>query len=590
MLSIKGKTMVVKTDSTITIDYSRNNLLKELGKKTLEDRYLLPGEGPQDLFARVAGAFSDNPAHAQRLYDYMSQLWFMPATPILSNGGTDRGLPISCFLNEVPDSLEGIVDTWNDNVWLSAKGGGIGTYWGNVRSIGESVRKAGETSGVIPFIHVQDSLTLAISQGSLRRGAAAVYLPVDHPEIEEFLEIRKASGDFNRKGLNLNHGICISDLFMCAVRDGTVFSLLSPVDQKVIKTVDARELWQRILETRLQTGEPYIIFIDTVNKSIPKFHQAYGLTVKTSNLCSEITLPTNEKRTAVCCLASLNLETYDEWKDNEIIVEDILRMLDNVLTDFALKTNINNAAYSAMRERSVGLGVMGFHSFLQSRGLPFESLLAKSWNKYLFKKIKEEANAASVQLAHEKGACKDADLGGYPYRFSNMIAIAPTASISVIAGGSSPGIEPFPANVYNHKTLSGSYIVKNKYLEELLDGMDYGEGTDIGDVWQSIIEHEGSVQHLPFLSARAKEIFKTAFEIDQRCIIDLAADRQKYICQSQSLNLFLPSNINKHDLHQLHFTAWEKGIKSLYYVRSRSARKAEFVGESKNYSECLACQ
>ena len=570
----------------MNIDHTRTSLLSPLGLKTLEDRYLLEGEKPQDLFARVAGAFADDCSHAQRLYDYMSMLWFMPATPILSNGGTDRGMPISCFLNEVEDSLEGIVDTWNQNVWLSAKGGGIGTYWGNVRSIGESVRKAGETSGVIPFIHVQDSLTLAISQGSLRRGAAAVYLPVNHPEIEEFLEIRKASGDFNRKGLNLNHGICVTDAFMYAVEKGCDFALQSPVNGDILKIVDARELWQRILETRLQTGEPYLLFIDTVNKAIPQHHKDQGLYVRTSNLCSEITLPTNSARTAVCCLASLNLETWDEWKDNDFIVEDILRMLDNVLTTFIKNTNVYKAAYSASQERSVGLGVMGFHSFLQARGLPFESVLAKSWNRRIFRELKAKADAASKKLAQEKWPCEDAEATGTMERFSNKIAIAPTASISIICGGASPGIEPFPANIYNHKTLSGSFTVKNQYLEATLAC----RGEDTEATWQSIIENEGSVQHLPFLTKKEKDIFKTAFEIDQRWIIDLAADRTPFICQSQSLNLFLPSNVSKHDLHGLHFSAWEKGIKSLYYVRSRSASQAEFVGETKNYEECLSCQ
>jgi ribonucleoside-diphosphate reductase alpha chain len=371
----------------MNINYSRNDNFTELGRKTLERSYLLPGETPQDCFARVAKAFADDEEHAQRLYDYMSNFWFMPATPILSNGGTDRGMPISCFLNEVPDSLEGIVDTWNENVWLSAKGGGIGTYWGNIRSVGEQVRRAGETSGVIPFIHVQDSLTLAISQGSLRRGAAAVYLPISHPEIEEFLEIRKASGDFNRKGLNLNHGLCISDVFMDSVRNGDKFDLLSPVNAMVVKSVDARELWQRILETRLQTGEPYLIFIDTVNRSAPAHRKALGLTVKTSNLCSEITLPTNAERTAVCCLASLNLEKWDYWCNNDEFIEDVLRMLDNVLQFFIERSPIEHcrAAYSAMQERSVGLGVMGFHSFLQSKGIPFDHFLAKKWNNEIFR-------------------------------------------------------------------------------------------------------------------------------------------------------------------------------------------------------------
>lgn len=570
------------------IDYSRDSLLTDLGRKTLEDRYLLQGEGPQDLFARVAKAFSDSEEHAQRLYDYMSNLWFMPATPILSNGGTDRGMPISCFLNEVPDSLEGIVDTWNENVWLSAKGGGIGTYWGNVRSVGEQVRRAGETSGVIPFIHVQDSLTLAISQGSLRRGAAAVFLPISHPEIEEFLEIRKASGDVNRKGLNLNHGICITDDFMGAVRDGGVFNLLSPVHGGLVKTVDARELWQRILETRLQTGEPYLIFIDTVNKSIPQHHKDAGLFVKTSNLCSEITLPTNAERTAVCCLASLNLETWDEWKDANI-VEDVMRMLDNVLQFFINHSRDEKAVFSASRERSIGLGVMGFHSFLQGRGIPFESVLAKSWNRKIFRQIKIDSDDASVRIAHERGSCSDARYETRPTRFSNKLAIAPTASISIICGGASPGIEPSPANIYNHKTLSGSFMVKNPHLAKVIDHLVRDKDKNL-EVWQSIVKHEGSVQHLDFLTNKEKDLFKTAFEIDQRWIIDLAADRQKFICQSQSLNLFLPSNINKYDLHMLHFTAWEKGIKSLYYVRSRSVSSAEFIGETKEYEQCLSCQ
>jgi ribonucleoside-diphosphate reductase alpha chain len=568
------------------LNYERDTLLSLLGLKTLSDRYLLTGECPQDLFARVAGAFADDCGHAQRLYDYMSQLWFMPSTPILSNGGTDRGMPISCFLNEVPDSLEGIVDIWNENIWLSAQGGGLGSYWGNVRSIGESVRKAGETSGVIPFIHVQDSLTLAISQGSLRRGAAAVYLPINHPEIEEFLEIRKASGDFNRKGLNINHGICISDEFMHRVGAGIHFDLISPVGGKVIKTVDARELWQRILETRLQTGEPYLIFIDTVNRSIPQHHQALGLTVKTSNLCSEITLPTNEERTAVCCLASLNLETWDEWNDKPAFIEDCLRMLDNVLSSYISRTTNQKSRYSAERERSVGLGVMGFHSFLQSKGISFDSISAKNWNFKMFKHIKSEADKTSRLLAKERGRCIDSRFGWTNERFSNKLAIAPTASISIICGGASPGIEPFPANIYNHKTLSGSFIVKNQYLKNALSYLD----EDTEETWQSIIEHEGSVQHLTFLSKKEKEVFKTAFEIDQRWIINLAADRQKYICQSQSLNLFLPSNVNKRDLHLLHYTAWEKGIKSLYYCRSKSASKAEFIGQVKDYSECTVCQ
>ncbi|HEY7798699.1 MAG TPA: ribonucleoside-diphosphate reductase subunit alpha, partial [Hyphomonadaceae bacterium] len=378
-------------DEGVRIDASRDALLTDFGKKTLEDRYLLPGESFQQMFARVALAYSDDSEHAQRIYDYISKLWFMPATPVLSNGGADRGLPISCFLNGVSDSLDGIVDTWNENVWLASNGGGIGTYWGRVRSIGEQVR-GGETSGIIPFIHVMDGLTLAISQGSLRRGSAAVYLDIHHPEIEEFLEIRKASGDFNRKGLNLHHGINVTDEFMHAVRDGAMFPLRSPKTNAVMREVNARQLWQRILETRLQTGEPYLLFIDTVNRALPKHQRELGLKVSTSNLCSEITLPTgadhrDEERTAVCCLSSLNLETWHEWCDAPGFVEDVMRFLDNVLTHFitVAPDGMKRARYAALRERSVGLGVMGFHSFLQAQGIPFEGALAKSWNLKMFR-------------------------------------------------------------------------------------------------------------------------------------------------------------------------------------------------------------
>jgi ribonucleoside-diphosphate reductase alpha chain len=588
----------------LTLDRARDALLTPFGKATLEDRYLLPGESFQDMFARVACAYADDVAHAQRLYDAMSRLWFMPATPILSNGGTTRGLPISCFLNAVPDSLEGIVATWNENVSLASNGGGIGTYWGQVRSIGEAVKGAGETSGIIPFIHVMDGLTLAISQGSLRRGSAAVYLDIHHPEIEEFLEIRKASGDFNRKGLNLHHGINITDAFMDAVRDGTNFALLSPKTKEVLREVDARRLWQRILETRLQTGEPYLLFIDAVNRALPKHQRALGLKVSTSNLCSEITLPTgidhrDEERTAVCCLSSLNIETWDQWCDAPGFVEDVLRMLDNVLTHFieVAPDEMARARYSALRERSVGLGVMGFHSFLQARGIGFESVMAKSWNLKIFRKIRREADAASVALAEERGACPDAREGGMKARFSHKIAIAPTASISIICGGASACIEPIPANIYNHKTLSGSFVVRNQALSALLAS----KGADTQEVWQSILAHEGSVQHLEMLDENEKAVFRTAFEIDQRWIVELAADRAPFICQSQSLNLYLPADIDKWDLHMLHWTAWKRGIKSLYYCRSKSLSRADFAGEmkrgtqaaetaSKDYEECLSCQ
>ncbi|MGL5840154.1 MAG: ribonucleoside-diphosphate reductase subunit alpha [Sphingorhabdus sp.] len=595
----------------VVTDSSRDDLLTEFGKETLRDRYLLPGESYQDLFARVADAFADDQDHAQRLYDYISKLWFMPATPVLSNGGTGRGLPISCYLNSVDDSLEGIVNTWNENVWLASRGGGIGTYWGSVRGIGEPVGLNGKTSGIIPFVRVMDSLTLAISQGSLRRGSAACYLDISHPEIEEFLEIRKPSGDFNRKALNLHHGVLLSDEFMEAVREGAEFNLVSPKDGSVRGKVDARSLFQKLVETRLATGEPYIIFNDTVNRSMPKHHQELGLKVSTSNLCAEITLPTGRDhlggdRTAVCCLSSLNLETWDQWSTDKQFIEDVMRMLDNVLQDFIDRApdEMARARYSAGRERSVGLGVMGFHSFLQSRGLGFESAMAKSWNMKIFKHIRAQADQASMVLASERGACPDAEERGVMERFSCKMAIAPTASISIICGGTSACIEPIPANIYTHKTLSGSFIVKNPYLEKILQA----KSKDSNNVWNSILEKGGSVQHLDFLSAEEKDAFKTSFEIDQRWLLELAGDRAPYIDQAQSLNLFIPADVEKWDLLMLHFRAWELGIKSLYYLRSKSIQRAGFAGgveadntadapkielsagEQTDYEECLACQ
>ena len=600
----------LKVVREIEIDRSRDALLTDFGKTTMEDRYLLPGESFQDMFARVARTYADDADHAQRIYDYISKLWFMPATPILSNGGAERGLPISCFLNGVSDSLDGIVDTWNENVALASNGGGIGTYWGDVRSIGEKVKGSGQTSGIIPFIRVMDSLTLAISQGSLRRGSAACYLDIHHPEIEEFLEIRKPSGDFNRKSLNLHHGLNITDEFMHAVIEDKEFGLRSPKTNEVIRQVNARKLWQKILEIRLQTGEPYLIFSDTVNRQMAKHQRDLGLKVSTSNLCSEIMLHTGkdhlgQDRTAVCCLSSVNAETYEEWKDEPLFIEDVMRFLDNVLQEFidTAPPSMAKAVYSASRERSVGLGLMGFHSFLQSKGVAFESAMAKSWNLRLFKHIRMGADAASVKLAEERGACPDAEERGMKQRFSHKLAIAPTASISIICGGASPCIEPIPANVYTHKTLSGSFTVKNKALETLLVEKDQ----DHDDVWASIIENEGSVQHLEFLSEDEKSLFKTAFEIDQRWVIELAADRSPFICQGQSVNVFLPGDIDKWDLHMLHWTAWEKGVKSLYYCRSKSVQRASYAGAGDksldeaiqsnleaaaktDYEECLACQ
>ncbi len=593
----------------IEVDHARDGLLTLFGKDTLDDRYLLPGERYQDLFARVADAYADDQDHAQRLYDYISRLWFMPATPVLSNGGTGRGLPISCYLNSVDDSLEGIVNTWNENVWLASRGGGIGTYWGHVRGIGEPVGLNGKTSGIIPFVRVMDSLTLAISQGSLRRGSAACYLDVSHPEIEEFLEIRKPSGDFNRKALNLHHGVLLTDDFMRAVADGAEFQLKSPKDGSVRATVDARSLFQKLVETRLATGEPYIVFSDTVNRMMPAHHRDLGLKVSTSNLCSEITLPTGRDhlgndRTAVCCLSSLNLETWEEWHDDKQFIEDVMRFLDNVLQDYIDRApdEMARAKYSASRERSVGMGVMGFHTFLQAKGIGFETAMAKAWNLKMFRHIAAKADEASMLLAEERGACPDAADMGVMQRFSCKMAIAPTASISIICGGTSACIEPIPANIYTHKTLSGSFVVKNPYLERLLAS----KSKDSNNVWNSILEMGGSVQHLDFLSPEEKAVYKTSFEIDQRWLLEFAADRTPYIDQAQSLNLYIPADVEKWDLMQLHFQAWEKGIKSLYYLRSKSVQRAGFAGgvEADNtaeapvmelaaqtdYEECLACQ
>ena len=602
-----SKTIDVAAYAIVT-DETRDALLTDFGKDTLRDRYLLPGETNQDLFARVASAYADDQVHAQRIYDYISKLWFMPATPVLSNGGTGRGLPISCYLNSVSDSLDGIVNTWNENVWLASKGGGIGTYWGSVRGIGEPVGLNGKTSGIIPFVRVMDSLTLAISQGSLRRGSAAVYLDVSHPEIEEFLEIRKPSGDFNRKALNLHHGVLITDEFMEAVRAGAEFDLKSPKDGSVRGSVDARSLFQKLVETRLATGEPYIIFIDQVNRSMPKHHRDLGLKVSTSNLCSEITLPTGKDhlgadRTAVCCLSSLSLETWDQWNGDKMFIEDVMRFLDNVLSDYIARApdEMARAKYSAERERSVGLGVMGFHSFLQARGLPFEGAMAKSWNMKIFKHVRAQVDEASMMLAQERGPCPDAADMGVMERFSCKMAIAPTAAISFIAGGTSACIEPSPANIYTHKTLSGSVSIKNPHLERLLAE----KSKDSAAVWNSILEQGGSVQHLDFLTPEEKDVFKTSFEIDQRWLIELAADRTPFIDQATSLNLFIPADVDKWDLLMLHFRAWELGIKSLYYLRSKSVQRAGFAGgvEADNtaepakyelpttdYDECLACQ
>jgi len=609
LFSLTSSTELFQNDKgiTIKIDRSKDSKLTDFGKATLSDRYLGQNESYQDLFARVASIYADNNLHAQRIYNYISDLWFMPATPILSNGGTERGLPISCFLNEAGDSLSGILDLWSENVWLAAKGGGIGSYWGNLRSIGEKIGRVGKTSGIIPFIKVMDSLTMAISQGSLRRGSAACYLPIDHPEIEEFIEMRRPTGgDPNRKALNLHHGVLVTDSFMRAVETNSEWALKSPKDGIVQSTVSARNLWIRLLTARVETGEPYIVFIDTVNRLIPQHHKLAGLNVKTSNLCSEITLPTGidkdgNDRTAVCCLSSLNLETFEEWKNDSNFIEDVMRFLDNVLTDFISRApdSFKDAKYSATRERSVGLGVMGFHSFLQKNSIPLESVMSKVWNNKIFKHIQTYVDAASKKLADERGSCPDAEEYGFKERFSNKTAIAPTASISIICGGASPGVEPVAANSYTHKTLSGSYNVKNRYLKKILAK----HGKDNDETWSTITTNQGSVEHLDFLTEHEKAVFKTAFELDQKWIVELGADRTTYVSQAQSINIFLPADVHKKELHQIHFQAWKKGLKSLYYCRSKSIQRAENINnglstkkpnseskEENNYEECLSCQ
>ena len=614
LFSLTQETELFQNDRGITvkIDRSKDSNLTNFGRATLSDRYLGFNESFQDLFARVASTYADNNLHGQRIYNYISDLWFMPATPILSNGGTKRGLPISCFLNEASDSLGGILDLWSENVWLAAKGGGIGSYWGNLRSIGEKIGKVGKTSGIIPFIKVMDSLTMAISQGSLRRGSAACYLPIEHPEIEEFIEMRRPTGgDPNRKSLNLHHGVLVSDAFMRAVEIDDQWTLKSPQNGIVQSSVSARNLWIRLLTARVETGEPYIVFIDTVNRLIPQYHKLAGLNVKTSNLCSEITLPTGtdkdgKDRTAVCCLSSLNLEKYDEWKDDKDFIKDVMRFLDNILSDFIEKApdSFKNAKYSAMRERSVGLGVMGLHSYFQKKMIPLESVMSKVWNNKIFKNIQEKADEASKILAEEKGPCPDAAEYGFNERFSNKTAIAPTASISIICGGASPGVEPIAANSYTHKTLSGSYNVRNKYLEKILE--KYKKNNE--EIWSSITTNQGSVSHLDFLTDLEKDVFKTAFELNQKWIVDLGADRTPYISQAQSINIFLPADVHKKELHQIHFQAWKKGLKSLYYCRSKSIQRAENINsgsstditknvysqnksdDKTDYDECLSCQ
>ena len=586
---------------SVKLDFKQDDLLDEFAITTLKDRYMVPGEeSPQEAFARAAMAFADDEAHAQRLYDYVSKLWFMFSTPVLSNGGTTRGLPISCFLNYVEDSREGITDHYVENAFLSSFGGGIGGHWSDVRAQGTKTSKGSESTGVIPFVKVVDAEMLAFSQGVTRRGSYAAYLHMSHPEIEEFLDVRKPTGgDTNRKSINLHHGVVVPDSFMELIHSATKFDnfddswdLIDPHTRQVKRTVSARALWVKLLQNRMETGEPYIMFEDAVNNELPDFQKQKGLEVHHSNLCSEITLATNDERTAVCCLSSVNLEYYDEWSKHPAFIPDLIRMLDNVLTDFIERApqQLDRAKFSAMRERSLGLGAMGFHAYLQKNGIPFESLGAQSVNQTIFQKIREDADKTTRKLAQEKGACPDDDT--CTVRNAHLLAIAPNASSSIICGNTSPSIEPFRANAFTQKTKSGSNLLKNKYLEKVLE--KHGQNTD--EVWKSIITNKGSCQHLEFLTDDEKDVFKTAVELNQAWLVEHAADRQQYICQSQSLNLFFPPDVNKGDLHNAHMLAWAKNLKTLYYLRSEAISRADNVtSQAKReiifeQEDCLSCE
>lgn len=609
----------------VRLDVNKNDFLTPFGKVTMENQYLYDEESYQELFERVASTYADDNAHAQRMYEYISSLWFMPATPILGNAGlidfkrkksqktASLHLPISCYLNEAQDNLESIAELLMENMFLGAGGGGIGSYFGNIRCAGKTGNK--DAAGVIPFIKIVESVTQCVSQG-LRRGAAAIYLDISHPEIMDFIQLRKPSGgDPQRKALHLNHGVLLSDAFMQAVEEGKLWDLIDPHSGTVVESVDAREIWIQLLTMRIETGEPYIIFSDHVNKTIPQYQKDLGLKIKTSNLCTEIFLPTGidqhgKNRTAVCCLGSLNLTTFSEWEHHPTFIEDCLRFLDNVLEDFIHNAppQFENAIYGVKRGRAVGLGVMGWHSFLQSKEVSMESLMAKTWNKYIFSRIHQASKAASKKLAEERGACLDAQECQVMERFSYATAIAPTASISIICGGTSPGIEPIVANAYTHKTMSGSFFIKNPQLLKLL----IKKGHDTEEVWSSILEQNGSVQHLDILSDEEKKVFLTAYEIDQLALIHLAADRTPYIDQGQSLNLFFAPDVHKQDLHNAHWLAWKRGTKCLYYLRSRAFRRGETQSDAKRtqspyapqkarnlsqsgtlnleYTECLSCQ
>lgn len=593
--------------SEIKIDFSRDQLFDELGLKRLKESYMTNNENsPQERFAFVSQQFSSNPEHAQRLYDYSSKHWLSYSTPILSYGRTKNGLPISCFLNFMQDSAHGLVDTLSETNWLSMLGGGVGVH--------VKIRSAGDKStGIMPHMKIYDASSLAYRQGKTRRGSYAAYLDISHPDIIQFLEIRKPTGDQNLRCLNLHHGINISDEFMNIIEkcmldpnaDDT-WELRDPNSDVVKEKVSAKDLWQRILEMRMQTGEPYLCFTDTANRALPEWLKKEDLKIHGSNLCNEIYLPTSEDRTAVCCLSSLNLEYYDEWKDDPNFVSDVAEMLDNVLQNFIENApdEISRARYSAERERSVGLGTLGFHAYLQKKHIPFESALAKSANMKIFKNIRSKMDEANIRLANERGACPDAAKHGYNVRFSHMMALAPNASTSLIMGNTSPSIEPYRANVFRQDTLSGAHVYKNRFLEKILEKKCEELKLDINDVWASIIANDGSVQHLDWLDEYTKAVYKTANELDQRWIIELAGDRQEFVDQGQSVNIFFRPDVNIKYLHAVHFQAWKSGLKGLYYCRSDKLRKADRVGQKVERKkiedeidlkklaegdECLAC-
>ena len=565
----------------IRVDYSRDNLFDELGLKRLKESYMKEDEiSPQERFAYVSSAFSSNKEHSQRLYEYSSKHWLSYSTPILSFGRSKRGLPISCFLPYLHDSAEGLVDCLAEVNWLSMLGGGVG--------IGIGIRSSDDKSvGVMPHLRTYDASSLAYRQGRTRRGSYAAYLNISHPDILIFLEMRKPTGDPNMRCLNLHHGINITDDFMRLIEKAMIdptsnddWELKDPHNGEVREVVSARDLWQRVLEMRMQTGEPYLHFIDTSNRMMPEFQKKLGLSIKQSNLCSEIILPTDKDRTAVCCLSSVNLEYYDDWKDDKLFLRDMAEMLDNVLQYFIdnAPSGVERAKYSAQRERSIGIGALGFHAYLQKNNMPWESALATGANIKMFKHIRGKLDDANLQLGKERGEAPDAS--GTGKRFSHMLAVAPNASSSIIMGNTSPSIEPYRANAYRQDTLSGSSLNKNKFLDKFIkEACDANKKLDYQEVWSSIIANDGSVQHLEFLDEWTKDIFKTSMEIDQRWIVDHAAHRQDFIDQAQSLNLFFRPDVNVKYLHAVHFQAWKQGLKTLYYCRSEKIGKADKVSK-----------